>query len=849
MPLLFPPRSFDYVGRGLHSLITKLNNTSDTDHIQRLLYLQKINYFLNTIALSVPLHDWLNNAGKEGWQAQLETYGINPDASFLLKGIQFAKAVSKYVEKTTDLNKAPELPQSYKDLNKTPKLPKSEVEYQLMQERDDLLKSKFLSETITQYAKISCQLSHLTETDVRLKEIVATQTRVLALAQVKLDAIKGKKTVDTEGSPAPSYRTESLGAFQANNANFTLQMSTEKYVFRVEDRHALDVEQDLHSFPVSKYFIEDFAVFMGAFKDIIEPVIFKPVMLSQFANQGDLTKVAENLKNEKAPLAKIAHSCKFYFSQLSDLCIKLIEAKFYHPDIKLSNFLVHDNLIRISDRKTLIRESNPVVFGLRITPPYAPQEVIKCLNKEWNGYEADLAESTNVDMKSMMTYELGMALKEFLIRTQVEEFPDMVDFMDHEQTAASYFTSPPNSIINISLLIQELTRSEPSHRLSLEQFNRLFRQCNVSPEEFYNRVEKELPSSRLGVDRKVDHLYKLLNDQLPGTEFIKETNLVINALSETSVKEPRLTRLAEKLATKVFTEYTAPFFQSSIDQALLNKDWNEAIWYRKAMHWLSFGYFRVEEVSTLEDVRDTVIKDLKSEEFQSYLTQIIFLPIEQLNSDKGRCFKDFVKANLEGIMFKDAVGKVDIEEKPKTIPSAVTLEATIPRKDPTLTIKTPPSTIPATVPVEYLAADKVPDNAVPVEEAPSDNIATLVRVTPTKKDDIAEEAPSDNIATLVRVIPAKKDDIAPVEPADAPIKPNDGTGTSTSPKPATKVDASKPSDSGEDTEETPKISKTPMRRFFSIRTALGRGDRKTPHRGAIAAALRAAEEETASPSP
>ncbi|STY12551.1 protein kinase domain containing protein [Legionella pneumophila] len=65
--------------------------------------------------------------------------------------------------------------------------------------------------------------------------------------------------------------------------------------FVVEDRHELGKEQELHSYGVSKYFIEDYSVFMMRFKAEDGSTVYKPVILSQFANQNNL----EELPNKK----------------------------------------------------------------------------------------------------------------------------------------------------------------------------------------------------------------------------------------------------------------------------------------------------------------------------------------------------------------------------------------------------------------------------------------------------------------------------------------------------------------------------------------------------------------------
>ena len=288
----------------------------------------------------------------------------------------------------------------------------------------------------------------------------------------------------------------------------------------------------------------------------IEPskIECRPVVLSQFANQGSLTDVAKRLKNTPA---LISLTCTHYFLQLSDFCTKLMEANTYHPDIKLSNFLVHNNLIRISDRKTLFTDANPKAIKLRSTPRYAPDELVKCFNAKKDGYNNEVASNTTINMPQFMAYQLGMALKEFLILTQRDGLPN--DFRNPKRQAADYFNSPSSAIINLSLLAQELTRSVASKRLSIKQFQDLLNFCNLPPKLFYKKVEEALPSATIGIQEDLTVINNLLQGNLNRDELLQQANPVFSKLSKSDPKETRLTRMAEQLAIKCYKGYTKSF--------------------------------------------------------------------------------------------------------------------------------------------------------------------------------------------------------------------------------------------------------------------------------------------------
>ncbi len=643
-------------GRILNQLVKEFNELPEDEHIKRLFCLQKLNYLLNTISHDLNMHGWINNPKEKGWSKHLEMYGINPQASFFMKGLQFAQAVHKQIkpaEKTL-------LEQQFQDkLNVDTN---KGYEFPLMQERDDLLKNESIEQCEERYKANCYQLTIYSERDTRIQSNVKLHSDILDKAKEKFESVQGKNTSSptTPTSPTHSYHTKVLGAHSNNNANFEFKMGgrEELFVFRVEDRAELGLEQELHSFEVAKHFLEDYAVFTWPFKTPGNIIELKPVVLSQFASQGSLADYATSLYNKNESIANIGPITADYFKLLSHFCLKLMEAKAYHPDIKLTNFLVHKNLIRVSDRKTFVREENPLVHTLRISPEYAPTEIIDCLNEDWTGYNEDKdVEHTIVNMPAVMAYQLGMALKEFLILTQSGNHPD--DFRDPGRTAISYFTSvtketrDTRTVINLSLLAQELTRSEAEKRLSIKQFYELLKFRTYPCENFYQKLEELLPSKTLGIDEDVSAINSLLTGDLAGKELLTQANLIFKKLYTSDSIDHRLTRLAEKLAAKCYRVCGESFFRESISTELLNRDWQVSPWYRQLFHILTFGFYRIDRVTHIEEIKDTMGMNLESEEFQLYFPQLMFLPPAEIESlGKLECvyFKDLVNDNLKKIV-------------------------------------------------------------------------------------------------------------------------------------------------------------------------------------------------------
>ncbi|MGM9451740.1 LegK7 family Dot/Icm T4SS effector kinase [Legionella bozemanae] len=621
--------------RRLIRQIHEFNKIPEEDTVQRLFYLQKINYHINSIPIFEGEFKWLAARGPESWRAHLETRGINPDGSFLFRGIQFAKAV------------AAQIPASLI----SPGL-KEEVEgkniYELMQERDALLKStRSFSEIKEQFLAISERLSVLAEKESILKKNLDDHAQILSLAKEKIRAIKGESDLSSS-----DYKTEVLGEKQVNNFNFKFRMKgwKEALVFRVEDRNDLSFEQDLHSYPVSKYFANDVALFMMQFKsEDHKEIEFKPVVLSQFANQGSLLDIAKKLKGQ--PQQKIAAITKYYFNQINDFCLKLKEANAYHPDIKLSNFLMHNHKLLISDRKTFVRSPKPLASTLRSSPRYAPPQYLACLDEACEDY-IPKAYTTQIDIEQLMSYQMGKALKEFLIVTQLGDIPEKSD--EKNRSILAHFEKPNRAIINLSILVEELTRYEEGKRLTIEQFKRLLPFFNHNIDDFYKQLEKELPAKNLGIEHELNEIDQLLhNNKLKGINFLEQANIVFATISEQNPKEPRFNRVTEKLAIKCYQECSKSYFSQisqNIEDALLTKDWDSASWWRQIIHTLSFGFFRVKRVTTADNI--DISLNFNDPQFRTHFIQLEFLPatiLDNLGASEANNFKDYFQAHLEEI--------------------------------------------------------------------------------------------------------------------------------------------------------------------------------------------------------
>ncbi|WP_133135640.1 hypothetical protein [Legionella rowbothamii] len=633
-------------GRGpLKTFIEQFNALPQDDHIQRIFQLQRIQYQLNKVPLNENLFNWRNgHPDRTGsWESLLTTYGIEPDGSFFLKSAQFAKAIKSRMRSYPPLVKDA----AYNDLHK------------LMQKRDELLEKTVLgAEDRTLYIALSCRIDYLMENEPKYKVTKTRHLLDLTRAKAKLSAIKGHNQEESE-----NYQTAVLGDHQANNFNFTLDIKvlqeefakeeskkeeSKRFVLRIEDRPQLGIEQKLQSYEVTDYFADDVAFSMIQFKDGDGDVCYKPLVLSQFAKEGDLRSVAKRLRDKNT--AFILSSAKHYFERINNFCLKLKEADVYHPDIKLSNFLAHNNRLLVADRKTFVSGQSQLASNLRSSPQYAPPQYTDCLNEDQDAYVAK-AYRTRFDMEQFMAYQVGMALKEFLLLTKMDDLPD--DYWNPDCDIESYFKDGNNQIKNYILLIREMTRHEEGKRLSISQMQQLLTIIGKQPINFYEDVEKMLPSASVGLEKEYNEIQALLNSNLRNEELLKQANPLFIQLSTRDPQECRLNRLAEKLAVKCYQQCSKSYFTNlskSIEKSLLDQDWQHASFTQKLIHYVSFGYFRVPEITNVTQIK--IALDFSGPEFQSHFIPFISLSkthLFHLGAKQSQHVIDFLQANMTEI--------------------------------------------------------------------------------------------------------------------------------------------------------------------------------------------------------
>ena len=75
---------------------SRQSDNFNEDNIDKLFYLQKINYLIQGLPPNPDIDRWRNQEGHEGLKAHLEHYGIHHDSQPLKQTIEFAQAIRKY---------------------------------------------------------------------------------------------------------------------------------------------------------------------------------------------------------------------------------------------------------------------------------------------------------------------------------------------------------------------------------------------------------------------------------------------------------------------------------------------------------------------------------------------------------------------------------------------------------------------------------------------------------------------------------------------------------------------------------------------------------------------------------
>ena len=552
----------------LTHLIKMYNQIDEMNDLERLFYLQKINYFMEKEYPNPAVIEWRNQLGPGGLEAHLQFYGIHRDASPLLQNIEFARAVDRYS-------------------GEKPAKPPIPLLFSALKTRKELVQQELSESALNAYKEANRAIMAHYKTDTILREKIerlekfvalstAKHTAVLELAQLKLN-----EDLSRDSKKPNQTTTRFLFSVDGAETPFTICLLRGGQSGQ---------EQDLYAHEVSDYFGEELATLRVPFR-VAEETIDYQVVITEFTEEVDLAHFARKIAGQSPD--EIIMNAQALFTKINDFCLKLLDSGHYLPNMKLAAFLTDGEQIIIRDRHTLTDELSAQTPGINSSPTFTTPEAREQKMKQ--------------KMSSHLSFQLGLALKEFIFRSQLmaSNKNDPEEMSNRFRTwgpIVDYAKQPiSNSIKNISVLIQELTRRVAQDRLSIQNVQKLLPKINLSPELFLTELETISPKAQLSSTKSIDLAQQILGANPVTEEMVLSLSKI--AKIEEVVQDPRATDLAGLISTAHLDKvegYLKSIDKEKVDALLLQSDRANAGILDTLLD--VFRFRRVPKVSTIEDV-------------------------------------------------------------------------------------------------------------------------------------------------------------------------------------------------------------------------------------------------------
>ncbi|CDZ76948.1 Protein kinase domain protein [Legionella massiliensis] len=246
---------------------------------------------------------------------------------------------------------------------------------------------------------------------------------------------------------SPHIQLTRLGG--ANNANWKIsdELTGREYLLRAADpvpnQAAL---RQLSLGPMQQFFAKDY---LSTIPELAENPC--SISISEFIPDGDLYTQRSNMGEAPDP-NELTRQAINTISQLTQIGQHLLASNCAHTDIKLTNFLIRDGQVKISDTKGILKcNENKRFRTLEVTTKiYAPPEA-----RPQEGYSGE----------AFMSYQIGLALYDYLVQPPStspawsEKHP-----LDYSHP---YFSTPQGE--TMQGLISSMTDPNPENRLSLSE--------------------------------------------------------------------------------------------------------------------------------------------------------------------------------------------------------------------------------------------------------------------------------------------------------------------------------------------------------------------------------------------
>lgn len=258
----------------------------------------------------------------------------------------------------------------------------------------------------------------------------------------------------------PNYKIELLGGSNNTNWLFTDESTQEIFCIRVEWPSNQAIVKELRQTPLSRFLSKDYEDFVSSGDSTFVTVV------TPYAAQGNLRSFREN-NNGFFDERGLIRQAVAHIGQILDFCQVCNEFNIVDFDIKLSNFLLDaQGRVFIADHKGLWKTNREGKISKSLiitTPTYKPPEHS---NRKLN----------DLDGEKIMTYQLGLALYEYLV---VPEHPENIAQswnlnLDFDKPI---FNTPEGLLAKE--FIERATASDPATRIGLQEAMELFQKISA----------------------------------------------------------------------------------------------------------------------------------------------------------------------------------------------------------------------------------------------------------------------------------------------------------------------------------------------------------------------------------
>jgi hypothetical protein len=420
------------------------------------------------------------------------------------------------------------------------------VHHEIAEAQKPLIKLQSIEEYVQDAvaASINQELSQCSSE--KMDKIIAILNKPASL----LSAEEAKKEICKILPRFEKYQFERLGEGNGNNKNWKIVKPSDPssgLVFQVgSPSYNQFLLHRMTRSALSKYLVRPF------FSSAISNEQSYSLSVIRLYSEGDLTARRASFPQETTSAQILQLSAMNTLGQLTTMCRAFAKANIIYPDIKLSNFLTDKKgEIVISDTKSFEEMDNQGLVGkkvLQITYEYAPPEY----------HDNNLKQ---LDGKAFMTYQLGLALYEYLT---AKPFEAPLDFAKYPIFATEH--GP-----RIQALIVEMTNPNPAMRPGLELVQKNVHEIvhrlssnNPSPNSSFSSSAKLSSPSSSNISSKMKPSFSYRFQEA----VMKNSQSSVDGLEFADLKARYHIQKTDELKSKILEDYKSLIDKTSSREEL-----------------------------------------------------------------------------------------------------------------------------------------------------------------------------------------------------------------------------------------------------------------------------------------